>query len=181
MRKRLPGKILGLYYLLFCNVVFAQTKSADSSILNASLQNVINFHNESLGAEIHLYNGPQNAGYNHLSIGNPYFLADAVQVGAVLYDGILYKSVPMLYDLVQDNAVILQYSDKDYSKEYRDILRMDLIRNRLAWFSLAGHEFVRLEPDSNSIKMPDGFYDKVYGGKINLFVKRIKKYVEEVK
>ncbi|MCW3116282.1 MAG: hypothetical protein JWM28_364 [Chitinophagaceae bacterium] len=181
MRKRLPGKIVCLYCVLFYNGIAAQNKLSDSSLLNSSLQQVINIHNQTLGENIHLYNGPQNAGYNHLSTGHPYFIADEVQPGSVFYDGILYRGVLMLYDLEQDNAVIVRYNNENISEEYRNILRMDLIRNQVGWFTLPGHEFVRLEADSNSRDMKDGFYDRVYNGKIKVFIKRTKKHVEEVK
>jgi hypothetical protein len=108
-------------------------------------------------------------------------MADSVQTGTLFYDGILYHNVPMLYDLEKDNAVILQHADKSFSQEYRNILRMDLIRSRVLWFSLPDHDFVRLEADSNRKNMADGFYDRAYNGKIKVFIKREKRYVEEVK
>jgi hypothetical protein len=181
MRKKLAAKIVLLSCCLFSNRMIAQLKTADSSLLNASLQNIIFLHNEILGVNIHLYNGPQNAGYNHLSVGNPYFMADVVQTGSVFYDGILYNEVPMLYDLEQDNIVIVRYNKENSEQQYRNMMRIDLIRNRVGWFALPGHEFVRLEADSNSRNMNDGFYDRVYDGKIKVFIKHIKKYVEEIK
>jgi len=89
----------------------------------------------------------------------------------------------LLYDLVQDNVVILQYAvnRSTASEEYKKIMRQDLVKNKLEWFTMPGHEFVRLIADSNATGMPGGFYERMYNGKVKLFVKRSKKYVEEVK
>jgi hypothetical protein len=183
MRKALPGKILLLYVLLCSSRINAQLNSADSASLNNSIAGVISLHNTTLAENIHLYNGPENAGYNHLATGNPYFLADEVQNGTVFYDDTYYQNVPMLYDLVQDNVVILQYAvnKSGASEEYKKIMRQDLVRNKISWFTLPGHEFVRLVADSSAMGMPEGFYERMYNGKVKLFVKRSKKYVEEVK
>ena len=180
MRKNLSAKLCCLCCLIICKSSIAQT-SSDIGLLNESLRTVIAVHDEMLGENIHLYNGPENAGYNHLSIGNPYYLADVVQPGSVFYDGILYRQVPMLYDLVQDNVVIVRYNRDSISTDYRNSLRMDLIRNWVGWFAFAGHDFIRLEADSNSRNMKDGFYDRVYNGNIKVLIKRTKRYVEEVK
>ena len=182
MRKCLPGKIVCLFCFLYAGGVSAQSTSSDSSLLNASLRRIVDFHNQVLGENIHLYNGPQNTGYNHLSVGQPYFMADSVQVGSVFYDGILYRGVRMLYDLVQDNVVIVRYSNnKEMSEEYKNILRMDLIRDQVSWFNLPGHEFMKLDRDSSTRNMAGGFYDRVIDGNIKLFIRREKRYVEDIK
>jgi hypothetical protein len=183
MRKALPAKVL-LLYTLVCSVqTNAQLNSADSTALKNSIAGAINLHNTTLAENIHLYNGPENAGYNHLAAGTPYFLADELQNGTVLYDGTYYQNVSMLYDLVQDNVVILQYAENKSgaSEEYKKIMRQDLVKNKISWFTLPGREFVRLAADSSAIGMPEGFYERMYNGKVKLLVKRSKKYVEEVK
>ena len=181
MRKRLPVKLYCLCCLILCMNGTARGQLSDSALLNESLLKIIAVHDQALGENIRLYNGSANPGYNHISIGNPYFQADLVQPGSIFYDGIIYRQVQMLYDLVQDNVVIVQFSDNSLSPEYRNSLRMDLIRDRVGWFTVAGHDFIRLDADSNSIKMKDGFYDRVYNGNIKVLIKRTKKYEEEVK
>ena len=161
----------------------AQAQSADSIQTNAALASVINFHNSVLKENIHLYNGWQDPGYNHLAIGHPYFMADSIQVGNVYYDDTYYPNVSMLYNLVNDDVIIVQYAvTRDTTdSEYKTTLRMDLVRNKIQSFSLPGHEFMRLHADSAAIGMPEGFYERMYNGKTKLFVKRVKLYVEEVK
>ena len=181
MRKRLPAKLYCLCCLILCMNGSAQSQLSDSSLLNESLLKIIALHDQALGENIHLYNGPANTGYNHLSIGNPYFQDDIVQPGSVFYDGIIYRQVQMLYDLVLDNVVIVRYSNDSLSPEYRNSLRMDLIKDRVGWFTVAGHDFIRLDSDSNSINMKGGFYDRVFDGNIKVLIKRTKKYTEEVK
>ncbi|MBS1609604.1 MAG: hypothetical protein JSS70_12760 [Bacteroidetes bacterium] len=183
MRKALPGKIILLCFFFPAVKVNAQFNTADSIALNTSITGIINFHNSILGENIHLYNGYENTGYNHLAIGHPYFLADELQNGTVFYDDTYYRNIPLLYDLVQDDVVILQYAvnKSTASDDYKKVMRQDLIKSKVGWFTMPGHEFVRLTEDSNAIGMPGGFYERMYNGKVKLLAKRSKKYVEEVK
>jgi hypothetical protein len=183
MRKTSSGKFFLLCFVFFAKMIAAQTRPADSSQLYASLATVINFHNSVLKENIHLYNGWQDPGYNHLAIGQPYFMADSIQVGNIYYDDTYYPDVSMLYNLVNDNVIIVQYAvaRDSTNSEYKTSLRMDLVKNKIQSFSLPGHEFVRLNADSNAIGMPPGFYERMYNGKTKLFVKRVKLYVEEVR
>lgn len=182
MRKDLPGKLIPFFIFFIINKTDAQLNAKDSTSLN-EIAGIVSLHNSALGENIHLYNGPENRGYNHLATGHPYFQADELQNGTVYYDDTYYENVPMLYDLLQDNVVIQQYvSNKNgASEEYKKILRQDLIRNKVSWFTLPGHEFVRLATDSSSLGMPEGFYERMYNGKVKLFAKRTKRYIEEVK
>jgi hypothetical protein len=67
------------------------------------------------------------------------------------------------------------------SEEYKNVLRMDLIRDQVSWFNLPGHEFMRLDRDSSARNMTAGFYDRVIDGTIKLFIRREKRYVEDIK
>jgi hypothetical protein len=180
----LATRILLLCSCFIVSKMDAQVKSQeDTSLLNASVSNIIKYHNSVLGVNIHLYNGWQDPGYNHQAIGNPYFLTDEVQKGAVFYDDTYYPDVLFQYDLTQDNLVVIQYTDtrENVAAEFRSVLRMDLIKSKLGWFTMPGHEFVRLNPDSSSLNMPQGFYERMYNGRTKLFVKRTKLYTEQIK
>ena len=179
----MPARILLLCTCFLANRIDAQLKSDDSSLLNASLSNVIKFQDSVLGVNTHLYNGWQDPGYNHLAIGHPYFLTEVVQAGSVFYDDTYYPNVILQYDLTQDNVVLTQFTDnrENIAAEFRSVIRMALIKNKVGWFTTPGHEFVRLIADSSSIGMPGGFYERMYNGKTKLFVKRVKLYVEEIK
>ncbi|MGC4038266.1 MAG: hypothetical protein QM764_20050 [Chitinophagaceae bacterium] len=184
MRKFLSGNLMLLWCSLFSVSLNAQTNNvADSTLLSASLKNAIDLHNSVLGSGIHLYNGPEDPGYNRLATGHPYFQNDLVQTGSVFYDDTYYTNVSMLYDLVQDDVVILQFlrDSSNYTEDYKKIVRQDLVKNKVTWFTLPGHEFVRLSADSSSMEMQGGFYDRLYNGKVKLYVKRSKLYIEEVK
>ena len=183
MRKTSSGKFFLLCFICSAKMIAAQTHSADSSQGSTSLASVINFHNSVLRENIHLYNGWQDPGYNHLAVGHPYFMADSVQVGNVYYDDTYYPNVSMLYNLVSDDVIVVQYAVTmdTTNTEYKTSLRMDLVSSKIQSFSLPAHEFVRLIADSNVIGMPPGFYERMYNGKTKLFVKRIKLYIEEVK
>ena len=69
-------------------------------------------------------------------------------MGNVFYDDTYYQNVLMLYDLVQDNVVIVQYADDKENispriQEYSYV--WILLKARSAGLRLPGHEFVLLE------------------------------------
>ncbi len=163
MKKTSSGIFL-FFSVFFVRITAAQFYSTDTSQPNASLATVINFHNSVLKENIHLYNGWQGPGYNHLAIGQPYFMADSVQVGSIYYDDTYYPNVPMLYDLVNDDVTIIEYSPQTDSTltQYVSVLRLDLVKEKIQSFSMPSHEFVRLITDSNSVSMPKGFYERMY-------------------
>jgi len=56
--------------------------------------------------------------------------------------------------------------------------KIDLPVKKIEQFIILGHHFIRLFPDSINV-LEEGFYDWLYKGKINVFVKRNKKLREE--
>jgi hypothetical protein len=97
--------------------------------------------------------------------GRPFFQGSDPQPGTLDYDGQHFVGVPLLYEQVLDQ--VLLYGP-------RQAAPLQLIRQQVQGFELAGHRFVRLPADSAGV-LAEGFYDLVVDGPVRLLVKRAKK------
>jgi hypothetical protein len=138
-----------------------------------AIQNAVSVYSRSLGEQSGIYRGTEYTGYPHrIQTGHPFFESSDLTYGTVFYDGMLYKSVPMWYDLVK-NQVVIQYIDR-FSK-------ISLHNERIAYFSLYNHHYIHINKDtSNRTSLSEGFYDRIYHGKTEVLVKRSKNTLKEV-
>jgi len=169
MLKSFP-KYLLLFLFACCvkNVVLAQA-TADS--LNTGQTNVYenvkqDFYKK-IGAQSRLYNGMQYDAYDPHIKGNAcYNDVDSLHAGSVFYDGYQYNNVKMLYDIYKDELVILIYNQ---------FMRISLISEKVRYFNLLDQHFIYVKNDpANSNSLKSGFYDELYGGKIQVLSKKTK-------
>jgi len=169
MLKSFP-KYLLLFLFACCvkNVVLAQA-TADS--LNTGQTNVYenvkqDFYKK-IGAQSRLYNGMQYDAYDPHIKGNAcYNDVDSLHAGSVFYDGYQYNNVKMLYDIYKDELVILIYNQ---------FMRISLISEKVRDFNLLDQHFIYVKNDpANSNSLKSGFYDELYGGKIQVLSKKTK-------
>ncbi|HUS02987.1 MAG TPA: hypothetical protein VMY77_14715 [Chitinophagaceae bacterium] len=158
--------ILSLLFLLYFTADAQSTELnsiSDSSVIN----NMINIYEKEIGQQSHLYNGKEYQNYAYrFREGNPFFIWDTWQKGNVSYDGTLYKDIFMLYDIVRDEVVI---------QHFNNISRINLSKSKVASFTLPGHTFIHISPDSiHSSFIKNGFYELLYAGKDSLLAKRTK-------
>jgi hypothetical protein len=97
--------------------------------------------------------------------GRPFFQSSEPQAGSLDFEGQHFAEVPLLYEQVLDQ--VLLYGPAQATP-------IQLIRQRVQGFELAGHRFVRLPADSAGV-LGEGFYDLVVDGPARLLVKRTKK------
>jgi hypothetical protein len=97
--------------------------------------------------------------------GRPYFQTSDPRPGTVDYDGQRFEGVALLYEQVQDQVLVYGPAQAE---------PMQLIRQKVKAFELAGHRFVHLPADSAGV-LTEGFYDLVADGPARLLVKRGKK------
>ena len=75
---------------------------SDTAIAKLRGAGAISIYYQSLQQQSGLYNGSEYVQYAHLlKEGHPYLDTSALVNGNVHYDGIVYKNVPMLYDLIK--------------------------------------------------------------------------------
>ncbi|MBS1609600.1 MAG: hypothetical protein JSS70_12740 [Bacteroidetes bacterium] len=182
LRRILTPPVICALIIISPQRLFAQLSTTDSNYLSSSLEEAILTFQSSLKENSHLFNGWQNTNYEQLSLNHPYFMQDSMQLGNVLYDGTLYKNIPLLYDESNDNLLTLSYfSATPYPPGYavQKKQRMDLVKEKISRFTIAGHQFIRL--DSSAPNMREGFYESAYKGNSTMYIKRSKKYIEEAK
>ncbi|MFT3933003.1 MAG: hypothetical protein QM726_05245 [Chitinophagaceae bacterium] len=112
---------------------------------------------------LHIFNGIEYLRPGHGVKGTPFFLSDSLLTGAVFYDGNMYENLPMHYDVVSDDVVINNYSKNNEIK---------LVPEKLSYFLIAQHLFVRITADSATPSfIKTGFYERLYDGKMSLFAR----------
>lgn len=168
----MPVQTRLLLLLLACNGFIicskAQTSAAnDSLFLQQSVANATILQQRGLAENLRLYNGVAYTGSYSGTKGFPFFAADTLQPGSLLYDGVLYRNVPMLFDLTTGDLL---------ADSYNHGYNIKLVTNKVSDFYLAGHRFTRLENDStHGTVINPGFYDLMHDNKTQVLVKREKK------
>ena len=169
MRKYLTPKMLIVAVsILITRVSFAQTVAADSSSQQNAFRNAVTRYNASIGEESGLYNGPEYYFHDPTVKGNSYFMGtNAFTAGAVYYDGSYYRSVPMIYDLYNDEIAVLLYNH---------FTKYTLLKYRVKSFDFLDHHFINIDADTidNKAGLKSGYYDQIYNGKSEVLVKRSK-------
>jgi hypothetical protein len=98
--------------------------------------------------------------------GHPFFESEQMQEGSISYEGIIYPHIFFWYDLVNDEIII-----KDFTSNFN----IRLLPEKIRYFSILNHVFIRLVQDSTSdASWKNGFYDRLYEGKIMVVAKRKK-------
>ena len=160
-----------LYSLLIC--IFSQhvtAQNAEDTTLHESALNAISLYYEKLGQESPLYNGSEYLEYAYtLQEGHPFFqMADFV-AGDIDLNGMIFRGVPILYDIVKDQVII---------QDFQRVYKINLPADKVEWFSVLGHQFIHIARDSAD-QVKTGFYDQLYKGKTALYARREKRILEK--
>lgn len=114
-----------------------------------------------------LYDGKEYLNYApSLAKGHPFLIEREFNKGKIVYKGKVYENVPVLYDLVTDQLVLLHYDNFN---------RIQLFKPYIASFEIEGMQFIHLK----EIKSP-GFYQLLHQGNITLLAKKKKILKENV-
>jgi hypothetical protein len=148
----------------------AQSSLKDSSIPDSAGAVALRQYHNYIAPEVGLYRGIQYIDYDFsVQKGQPFLGPDAVRIGSVWYGGMQYDRVPMLYDLVKDQLVIM-----DPFNVFKVSLYMDLVDS----FALDGHVYFRMRDSLAPSSMRSGFWDRLHSGRLVL-LKRERKALNE--
>lgn len=150
--------------LLFPLEFFAQT-STDSAERITMIRNTIDVFRQAVAENSSLFNGTEYVGYVARPAGHPFFETQNMVPANVYYDGVLFHDIPILYDLVNDQLII-----DNHSKTRRIILNSE----KVTYFEIGDHFFIRPQTDSAGGNAPGGFYERLYNGRTKVLVKRKK-------
>lgn len=160
--------LIGLTVL--CQASSAQDSAPDSSTFLA-YKNAVNTYYNYTDKQSRLYNGWLHIGYSPKIEGTAYYEDATWKNGTVVYDGLEFNNVNMLYDLYQDELVIQHFHK----------LMITLHSVKLSSFHFGGRHFTRFLRDSTVKGSPaTGFYEVLHEGKTKLMAKRIKLLEETI-
>ncbi|HZY81232.1 MAG TPA: hypothetical protein VFE50_17030 [Cyclobacteriaceae bacterium] len=131
----------------------------DTTFVADARKNAIQYYTQTMGVQSHIFNGSEYREYISQRDEFPTLYDDIVN-GNVKYAGELYENIPLTYDLQKDQ-VITSYTHGN---------KVQLLRDKVEYFDIGGHRFVRL----NNNKVAEGFYDLLYDGKMKFYAKRLK-------
>jgi hypothetical protein len=147
--------LIGFLFLIPSTAVFPQLAS-DTTFLDEAIQNATQRYHRAIGSQAKIYNGSRYPESNASVEEHPFFLSDDWFIGDAFYDGELFSNVPLMYDIVTSNLVTEHLSSGH---------PIQLITAKLKRFSLAGHNFEKIENESVGGSLPKtDFYDIVYSG-----------------
>jgi hypothetical protein len=120
----------------------------DSAAIDGTAAVLQRYVRNELGPDSRLYNGYEYIRNGTPAKGFPFFESDSLQKAGLSYDGILYPSIPMEYDIVLDRVII---------RDYTGSALISLISEKVASFSFGTHHF-RYVPDIDN----PGFYEVLF-------------------
>jgi hypothetical protein len=165
--------LLIIYFVctFYCNDSLAQAHQDDTLRQHLMTANMDNFYNKAIGRQSRLYNGFAYQLVTINSPGNAYFKdSTRLATGNVKYGGILYRNIPLLYDIYKDLLI---------SRTENGLFMFSLIKEQVSYFDLLGHHFINLPAADTDNVVATGYYDELYNGdKLQLLVKRVKIFQE---
>ncbi len=151
---------------------FSQSVPADSALVQQSVAQAYARYRADMHTQSHLYNGSEYVDYDNYIDGHQYFESDEWEDGNVHYDGTLYRGVPLLYDVRFDQLI---------TENLAGPLRIRLVSEKVRYFNLLGHTFVRIVADSTQQGgVRTGFYDQLYEGNVQVLARRAKLIHEQI-
>lgn len=160
-----------IIFVLACPLgISAQVQVKDTTIRSAAIANAIRQYHELVLPPSALYNGPEYVDYfKSLKEGQPFFFStDFDNTGSVMYGDILYEAIPLKFDLVKDQLV---------TKDPSGLFGMALFHDKIDYFRIHGHTFVRIIKDDGAGDISTGFYDLLYSTNSISLLKKEKKRV----
>jgi hypothetical protein len=166
------GFVQFFFFILVTSSVIAQSAEADSLFLQQLTDQTATQYRQMIGRQSRIYNGLQYPGYPYSFVkGHPFFKAEGFRKGTIMYDGIVYNDVQLLYDELSD-ILIIQLKEQ----------LLQLPAARVALFSIEQNHFIAILKDSLHNKVPGkaAYYEVLFDGKTPLYRQEIKTIFEEL-
>jgi hypothetical protein len=144
----------------------AQTTLADSSFYQNAVNNIIHLYTDSVKESLQLYSGTEFIGAYRSSAGHPFFEDVEPQQGAILFNGVRYPNILLKYDLIRDEVICVHPNSN---------LNIKLVTQKVGGFTIKNHLFVHILDGNGMVNFPGtGFYELLYDGPVQAFIKRKK-------
>ena len=173
MKRPAAAYIMALFCLLLSQHAHAQGTLPDSAFYRKALANTRSLYMKNMGADSYLFTGKAYDHYWNGVIGHPFFMTEQLQPGSVDYDGVLYENIPLGYDMNRDDVVTKTFSNNE---------NLALLGEKIRYFIIGTHSFVRIFPDSANASVPaTGFYEILYQGITTVLLKHEYKIEKSLK
>ncbi|MBK5277854.1 MAG: hypothetical protein JJE09_03215 [Bacteroidia bacterium] len=158
--------------LLTPTLIFSQQHQPDTLFITAAIENAKKVYYQSVMDHSNLYNGKEYIAFkkNMPQVGTPFFQSEDWTEGKVFYDGELYENVSIRFDLLQEKLMV----------EHKGIGEIELISEKIKYFEIAGHTFVKFQNNGIAKSLSAGFYDLIYNGTSKVLVRRLKVGEEKI-
>jgi hypothetical protein len=169
-----PLTLSGLLCLLVLSRPSFGQQAEPDPLLASSIEALRQQYTASFAGLPQLFNAPEYADYTkayHASIGHQFFLAPEKQPGSVYYNGYLYPNLRLSYDVVRDQLLLAQPASP---------VMLQLIGEKVGYFFIAGHHFIRLAADSAAAAIRPGYYEVLADGSSQVLAKRGKRMQQQV-
>jgi hypothetical protein len=164
-----------LIYLLGLGVVCLHGSAQDTADINVKktvIDSAVSLYYQYTDRQSRLYNGVEFLGYSPRIEGHAFFLTNDWVTGSLVYDGMEYRDVPLMYDIFKDGLIL---------RHFNSYFRVGLVREKIKEFDLGNHHFIRLEIDSLAKSaVSTGFYEVLYNGSVTVLARRIKTISETI-
>lgn len=156
--------LLSLFSLFSFQYSFSQS-TKNNSVTDLQVKNAVGLYNNFTDGNAPIYSGADYLYYNFKMDGDPFFLTGRYTIGSVGYQGRVYDSISIVYDIQRNQLVLLA----------PDSLSNIVLNNPLVdSFYLLGHTFISLNEDHKKNLYNSGFYDFLYSGHVKLLAWRVK-------
>jgi hypothetical protein len=156
-----------IFSLLYTNISIAQT---DSLLLTRAVNNAKQVYYSGIGDQAAKFNGRQYQGYTEsFTEGHPYYRSSFLTKGSIVYDGLKFDDLNLLYDEVRDCVV---FQDSTH--------RIQLVNEKLSEFNIEASKFKRLVKKEGDAIIKTGFYQILSEGKATLYKKETKRIIEKI-
>ncbi len=147
-----------------------QVAQTDSSFLQIARNQAVRSYDQTMYEQAHIYEGNEYIAHDHRIKIHPFYRVDSLLAGTIVYNGVRYHDVQMLYDIVREELAI-----QPPEGGYRFRVRNEYVTA----FSLGAHKFARIVGDS-ATGVPTGFYEVLHDGHVKAVSHRIKTVHEDI-
>jgi hypothetical protein len=156
----LPACLLVLFFLL-SQPFDARSQEAGSlsreQKADSSLTTAIKTYDLSIGRNSFLFTGRVYFDKYNSVKEHQFFVDDYWELGEVDYAGQHFDSIYLMYEIYSDLLLVEHFNSQG------SLSPIELHSESISSFSLFGHKFVRLEPDTLE-NVKEGFYDVLFDG-----------------
>ncbi len=165
----LPRMKIFILSWIIIPATFGQRAGTDSfSIPDDATREARNLYSREMGPDQLIYQGKLYLRNGAEANGFPFAFRDSAVDGSVYYDGNIY-SIPLLYDIVQDEVVTRDFEQKNYTI---------LSRAKLPGFTLGDRTFIYINDGTGNNLLPGaGYYQRIMIAPYELLIRRRKKLI----